>query len=155
LRDSGRFHERLQPANYPAILKNLLFERDPMAREQLILDISSNLYPHKAELARKWAGYAQTHPTSNKNALRQLLAAARYRAPRQRPHERVLLLNSAHDRLVHPVCSERMAQRWQWPLRTHPTAGHDLPLDDGQWVIEQVEDWYSQVIGNQMGDSVR
>ncbi len=141
MRDAGTLFDRLQPANYPAILKNLLLEREPLSREQLILSISSNLYPHKAELAHKWAEYAVTHPTSSKNALRQLLAAARYRAPKRRPHDRVLVLNSAHDRLVNPVCSQRMARRWQWPLHTHPTAGHDLPLDDGPWILEQIRQW--------------
>lgn len=141
LRDVGSLFDRLQPANYPAILKTMLLERNHLSREKLILDISSNLYPHKTELAQKWAGYARTHPTSMKNSLRQLLAAARYRAPGRRPHDRVLLLNSAHDRLVNPACSERIAQRWQWPLRTHARAGHDLPLDDGQWIIQQVREW--------------
>ena len=144
MRDAGTLFDRLQPANYPAILKNLLLERDPLSREQLILDISSNLYPHKQELARKWSGYATTHPTRTRNALRQLLAAARYSAPKRRPHDRVLVLNSAHDRLVNPVCSERMAQRWNWPLRTHPRAGHDLPLDDGLWILEQIKQWQQE-----------
>ena len=141
LRDAGSLFERLQPANYPAILKTMLLQRDPLSREQLILDISSNLYPHKGELAHKWAGYASTHPTSLKNAARQLLAAARYRAPKRRPHDQVLLLNSARDRLVNPVCSQRMAQRWHWPLLTHPRAGHDLPLDDGAWIIQRIQAW--------------
>lgn len=141
LRDAGTLFDRLQPANYPAILKNLLLQRDPYSREKLILDISSNLYPHKAALARKWTEYATTHPTSRRNALRQLLAAARYAAPRRRPHDRVLVLNSARDRLVNPVCSERMARRWDWPLRTHSHAGHDLPLDDGPWILQQIQQW--------------
>lgn len=141
LRDVGTLFDRLQPAHYPAILKQLVLDRDQLSREQLILDISSNLYPQKSQLARKWAEYARTHPTSSKNALRQLLAAARYRAPGRCPHQRVLVLNSARDRLVNPVCSERLAARWQWPLRTHPGAGHDLPLDDGDWIIAQIQDW--------------
>jgi hypothetical protein len=57
------------------------------------------------------------------------------------PHDRVLLLRSLQDRLVNPVCSERMAEQWDWPVRTHPEAGHDLPLDDADWVIKQIQDW--------------
>jgi len=144
LRNTGNFLERLRPQNYPALLKNLLLQQDDLQRERLILDITSNLYPHKEALAHKWQQYAQTHPTSTRNALRQLLAAARYRAPQRRPHERVLILNSARDRLVNPVCSQRMAQQWQWPLRTHPQAGHDLPLDDGHWIIEQIGNWVAE-----------
>lgn len=141
LRDVGSFRDRLRPHNYPSMLKHILLDRSDRAREQLILDVSSNLYPHKSELVKKWVGYAETHPTNAKNVMRQLMAAARYRAPKRKPHDNVLLLNSAHDRLVNPSCSELLAQKWDWPLITHPTAGHDLPLDDGLWIVEQIQDW--------------
>ncbi|MCP5019904.1 MAG: alpha/beta hydrolase [Ketobacter sp.] len=144
MRDVGTVLDRLQPENYLAILKQALLDRDLQSREQLILDISSNLYPHKAQLARKWAQYARTHPTSTKNAVRQLMAAARYRAPKRCPHDRVLLLNSARDRLVNPICTRRLAERWSWPLATHASAGHDLPLDDGRWIIHQIEHWLQE-----------
>lgn len=141
LRGMSRFTERLRPANYPAILRELLFSRDPVQHEQLILDITTNLYPDKTALAEKWAGYARAEPTSRANSLRQLLAAARYSAPASRPHEHVLVLHSLGDRLVNPVCSQRIAEAWRWPLATHPDAGHDLALDDGDWVIRQVQAW--------------
>ncbi|MDY6922289.1 MAG: alpha/beta hydrolase [Pseudomonadota bacterium] len=141
LRNVGNPLERLRPQNYPAILKALVTNNSAEEREQLILDISSNLYPHKRELAAKWATYAHTHPTSSRNTIRQMVAAARYRAPQHRPHDRVLLLSSAHDRLVNPVCSQRLAEKWGWPLVTHPRAGHDLPLDDGPWIIQQIQRW--------------
>lgn len=141
LRNTGKFWERLQPRNYPAIIKHLILDRETLAREQLILELSSNISPNKEDLALRWSEYARTHPTSTKNALRQLLAAASYKAPQQRPHDQVLLLCSTLDRLVNPICSQRMAEKWQWPLRTHPAAGHDIPLDDGQWIIEQIRDW--------------
>jgi pimeloyl-ACP methyl ester carboxylesterase len=141
LRNLGSMMDRLRPQNYPAILKHLLLDQGIVAREKLILDISSNLYPHKDTLARKWSEYAKTHPTSTQNAARQLLAAARYSAPKRNPHNRVLLLKSAQDRLVNPKCSERLSELWQWPLRTHPRAGHDMPLDDGQWIIKQISAW--------------
>ncbi|MGZ5183361.1 MAG: alpha/beta fold hydrolase, partial [Ramlibacter sp.] len=75
------------------------------------------------------------------NALRQLWAAARYRAPDRPPAVPLLLLASAGDRLVHPSCSARLADRWEVPLRLHPWAGHDLPLDDPAWVLDHVLSW--------------
>jgi len=53
----------------------------------------------------------------------------------------MLVLASAHDALVDPYCSRRLAQAWALPIAEHPTAGHDLPLDDGAWVVRQVERW--------------
>lgn len=141
LRGMSAFTERLRPENYRAIFGNLLRGRAGLEREQLILDITTNLYPHKAALAAKWAGYAADHPTSTANALRQLAAAARYHAPPARPHEHVLMLQSLGDRLVNPVCSTRIAETWRWPLFSHPSAGHDLTLDDPEWVIARIREW--------------
>lgn len=141
MRSMGRLTDRLRPGNVPALLRHLLLDRSPLGREAMILAFSSNLRSDTAQLAQRWAAYAETHPTRMANALRQLIAASRYAGPPQRPHDRVLVLQSAQDRLVHPGCSQRMAAQWNWPLRTHPTAGHDLPLDDGDWVIAQVRHW--------------
>lgn len=55
----------------------------------------------------------------------------------------MLVLNSRSDRLVSHLCSEAIARRLNLPLRVHATAGHDLPLDDPQWVAEQIADWGS------------
>jgi pimeloyl-ACP methyl ester carboxylesterase len=53
----------------------------------------------------------------------------------------MLVLASLGDRLVSPGCSRRIASRWALPIRLHPTAGHDLPLDDPEWVVQQVLGW--------------
>ena len=76
-----------------------------------------------------------------RNALRQLLAAARYSAPEAPPPVPVLLLASARDQLVSPNCSRTLARRWGVPLAMHPSAGHDLPLDDGPWVAAEIRRW--------------
>lgn len=141
LRGMSGFTDRLRPENYVAILKNLLLVRDPVLRESLVLDLSTNLFQDKTALARKWATYAGSHPTSRTNALRQLLAAASYSAPPARPHEHVLLLQGLGDHIVNPVCTTRIAERWRWPLMSHPTAGHDLTLDDPDWVIDCIRTW--------------
>jgi pimeloyl-ACP methyl ester carboxylesterase len=78
---------------------------------------------------------------SRVNVIRQLAAAARYQAPAGAPLMPVLLLAGAGDRLVSPRCSEALARQWSAPLAVHPTAGHDLPLDDGAWVAGQVKGW--------------
>lgn len=140
LRGLSRFGERLRRDAWGDLLRGLVFP-SALQREQLILELSSNLHPDRAALARKWAGYARECPTRRLNALRQLVAAASYHAPAARPHEHVLLLQSLGDRLVDPVCTTRIAECWRWPMATHPDAGHDLTLDDGPWVIAQVKHW--------------
>ena len=78
---------------------------------------------------------------SGANAVRQLWAAARFSTPREAPRLPLLVLVSAADGLVDPRCSQRLALAWGAELRTHPTAGHDLPLDDGAWVVREVGAW--------------
>ena len=78
---------------------------------------------------------------SGANALRQLLAAARYRSPSERPATPLLLLGSTNDQLVNIACSRAIAECWSAPLVEHPTAGHDLPLDDASWVATQIRQW--------------
>jgi hypothetical protein len=48
---------------------------------------------------------------------------------------------SQHDALVDVSCSRQLALRWNVTFAEHPTAGHDLPLDDSSWVIRKVMQW--------------
>lgn len=140
MRPFSPFYQRLRWPNYPAVLRELVFG-NPVSREALVLRLTSERHGADEALLRQWAAWQRQCPTTRANALRQLLAAALYRAPRDVTGGPLLILNGARDRLVDPRCSSRLAQAWQAGLRTHPSAGHDLPLDDGEWVARQVADW--------------
>lgn len=139
LRPFSPIHQRLQPRSYLPLLR-LLIDRHPEAREGSILRLTSS-QPERPEIVAEWAAYACQNPVSAGNALRQLLAAARYQAPAEQPLPPLLILASAHDRLVNPHCSRVLASRWKAAFAEHPTAGHDLPLDDPAWVARQVGIW--------------
>lgn len=132
------FYQRLRPANYPAIIATMLTGTQRQ-REQLILRLTSHQSdaPQAEQLLNDWVHYAQQFPICRRNILRQLFAAMRYRAPAQAPQVPLLMLAGAKDVLVSPQCSTTLAHRWQVELRIHPEAGHDLPLDDRAWVIQQ------------------
>lgn len=136
------FYQRLRPRNYPALINTMIFG-SLSAREKLILRLTSKqaLTTHAGQLLHDWTTYAQDCPVSRANILRQLLAAFSYRAPASMPNVPVLLLAGAKDDLVNPQCSVSLARRWNCPLAMHPTAGHDLPLDDGLWVVQQIAAW--------------
>lgn len=137
------FYQRLRPANYPALIRRLLFGSADQ-RESLILQLTSSLKSHsehKQSILDQWTSYARECPITRANVLRQLLAAARYRAAATAPSSPVLLLAGQQDRLVDAKCSLTLAHHWCCSIRLHPTAGHDLPLDDGAWVSQQVKDW--------------
>ena len=83
---------------------------------------------------KTWLAFAQQHPLSWRNIFVQLIAASRYKGPLQAPLDRISFYNSSHDRLVRPQCTERIASRWNKPLLTNEGAGHDLPVDDPDWL---------------------
>ncbi len=136
------FYRRLRPANYLALFSTFLFA-SPARQQALILRLTSN-HPNavqQAEILERWNAYAREFPVTRANALRQLYAAASYRATIGKIRVPVLLLAGQQDRLVDSRCSESLAERWTGPISRHSTAGHDLPLDDGDWVVQQVQDW--------------
>lgn len=138
------FWNRLQPQSYPTLLGLLLPGRGPLSRERAILRLTTNI-PSAPELAHDWALHARACPLTRANVLRQLAAAASYRAPATGPGVPALLLASTHDRLVSVGCSRAMARAWDAPLYEHPRAGHDLPLDDPDWVIGHAMRWAARL----------
>jgi pimeloyl-ACP methyl ester carboxylesterase len=141
LRPFSPFYWRLRPANYPRLLR--LFGPTPNDREleKAILETTTRLVPDPAAVIAQWLQWRRENPVSPRNTLRQLLAAARYRAPRRRPLERLLLLAGVQDALVDPRCSRQLAAEWNAAIAIHPAAGHDLPLDDDAWVLAQIRSW--------------
>lgn len=144
LRPFSAWHRRLRPQHYPALLGVLWPWRDAHAREAVVLRLTSGRRLAAAQriaVIDAWVALRERHPVSTANALRQLLAAARYRAPVQAPGVPLRVLVGGGDSLVDPGCSRRLAHAWQLPISEHPTAGHDLALDAPDWVVTQVEAW--------------
>jgi pimeloyl-ACP methyl ester carboxylesterase len=139
MRPFNPFYQRLRPANYAALLRLALLGATPDEWERTVLRLTSN--QASDDVLAAWITLRAMHPVSRANALRQLLAAASFRAPVAPPPMPTLLLASAQDHLVSVACSKAMVQHWQCEIRVHPTAGHDLPLDDGPWVAQQIEPW--------------
>jgi pimeloyl-ACP methyl ester carboxylesterase len=135
------FYHRLRPRNYPALTR--LLYSSAAQREHQILRLTStrSRTENLQAILEQWIAYAKECPVTRANILRQLKAAFIYRAAPITPHVPVLLLAGQQDQLVDVKCSIKLAQIWGCAIRLHPTAGHDLPLDDGVWVMQQVKGW--------------
>lgn len=133
------FYQRLRWQSYPTVLAALC--ANLQKREQLILQLTSNKPEVRQARFADFVRLASLRPISRVNALRQLWAASHFVLP-DKPACKVLLLGSIQDRLVDVAASEKIAQSWQVPLRLHPLAGHDLALDDPQWLLQQAIDFY-------------
>ena len=146
MRPHSPFYRRLRWQNYGALLRQLLLG-DKSSQEALILRLTSHRHAGgNPALLADWRAYQQQYPVSRRNALRQLLSAARYRAPASRPAMPVLVMAGAQDRLVDHRCSQRLARAWQADCLIHGDAGHDLPLDEGEWLAQSVARWLGEEV---------
>ncbi|MEP7157195.1 MAG: alpha/beta hydrolase [Betaproteobacteria bacterium] len=132
-------HQRLRMRAWPALLR-IALARDPQRKEARILALTSNRQRTPASLIEEWTGIRKLAPVSAMNTIRQLFAAARFRAPARLPVP-MLLLGSEGDQLVDVASTGEIARRWRCPQALHPDAGHDLSLDDGLWVAMQIRRW--------------
>lgn len=123
---------RLQPRRWGTVLR-LLGDPRTDRREAAILSLTSNLADPRPVLSH-WRDLQDRFPVTRRTALRQIRAAARYRPPQRPPDLPALLLASRGDRLVDRRCSEKLSHIWGCEIVEHPWAGHDLPLDDPEWV---------------------
>jgi pimeloyl-ACP methyl ester carboxylesterase len=142
LRPHSPFWHRLQPRQYPTAARLIFTRPSPLQWEQAVMRMTCQHPPDADQTLKHWLALRAQHPVSLGNGLKQLWAATQYRAPLDVPAQvPTLLLHSARDQLVNPACTRTLAERWQWPVVCHPTAGHDLPLDDGDWVARQIGHW--------------
>jgi pimeloyl-ACP methyl ester carboxylesterase len=132
-------HHRFRPLAWKVLLQ-FLATRSLEQREALIFSLTSRLVVPATPVIEEWVAIRRSRPVHAWNALRQLMAAARFRGP-STPPVPTLILASAGDRLADPRCSMDIARRWHCGLVVHPSAGHDLPLDDGEWVAKEIHQW--------------
>ena len=149
LRGLNPFYQRLLPSTYPAIFKSLISPEDIRQKECRILNLVSNIVANDSAksdvIVSHWVDYAKQNPVSATNGLRQLIAAMRFRVPAHRPDVTMLVLNSLADHMVNPACSTTLARHWHLAIETHDTAGHDIPLDDAEWVCEKIVKWVQEI----------
>ncbi len=134
------FYQRLRWQCYWK-LAQIVCQPDCYKRELAIVKLVSNLESQHEKIAADWEKIQQLRPVSRQNALRQIMAAANYIPKLDKPKVPIMLLNGLGDRLVSPSCSENISQRWSIPLSSHPWAGHDLCIDDADWVIKELQQW--------------
>ena len=110
-------------------------------RERSIIELLMNNHASQQQALPLWAKIATERPMSYGNFINQLMAAARFEGLDAKPDVPVLLLNSLGDRFTDPSCSEALHEKWSWPIHRHPWAGHDLPWDDAEWVLNHIGQW--------------
>ncbi len=146
MRPFNPFWQRLRPAALLRLVALALTAASKQRWEREILRLTTR--HARQDVLQAWCAERVQRPVSGRNALRQLLAAARYRAQRQGPRMPTLVLAAEQDQLVSVQCSRVLARQWGADLQLHPTAGHDLTLDDGPWVAAELRRWRDRRAGN-------
>ena len=136
----GRFSapwQRMRPRALTRLLRatpGLI--RDPAALEAPIMELTLNHPAIQHQQLQDWQDFSRAHPMTLTNIAIQIRAASRYQGTAQSPCQRAFIYTSLNDQLVSAQCSQAIAKHWNKPLWEHPSAGHDLPLDDGTWLAE-------------------
>lgn len=110
-------------------------------REREIMQLTTRLQTDKSALLYQWCDWARvSHPRAG-NLYRQLKAAADFQiAPDTLTSaSSVNMFVSEQDALVNSVSSRQLAMLLRASLVVHPEAGHDLPLDAPDWLINQLQ----------------
>lgn len=129
--------DRFHPRNYWLLASRLAFPEAHFV-ESGILDLISNFPDIQAKYRQRFIEAFQKTPFNRSNFLRQLRIATEAHFPEKAPVSAVFLCSEG-DRLVSSRCSQRIAADWGSPLEIHKQAGHDLTLDDSDWVLKKLQ----------------
>jgi pimeloyl-ACP methyl ester carboxylesterase len=133
------FHHRMRLPMLARVIVATI-SSDLEFRERAVIDMTTNRLPDVPGAIAANVAYAQERPMTRQTIVRQMGAAGRFRAP-ERVDVPVLVAYSEQDRLVDHRCSLRLAEQLGAQKVCHPTAGHDLPLEDPGWLAERVSEF--------------
>lgn len=132
----SKITQRLRIAAWPKVISGLF--QLPQKREFSVRQLTTQFHKTDTALLEQWQNWANEKPVSALNILRQIYTASRFRAPSlpKSSIEKMTIIVSARDELVHPDCSRQIAKNLGAKIITHQHAGHDLPLDDPKWLCK-------------------
>jgi pimeloyl-[acyl-carrier protein] methyl ester esterase len=138
-RDTGPVWQRLTAfAGYQ--MAKIVTTKDPFVREKECMKMISNVHTNNDEMIRAFVDFRDSAPVTPQTVVKQMSAAAAFMLP---PKIKIpsLILASLKDNMVDVRCSKLMAERLNAQIKFHPTAGHDLPLDDAKWCVEHITEF--------------
>lgn len=134
----SKMTQRLKLVAWPKVISGLF--QSPAKREISIRQLTTQYYKSNNELLQQWQAWAKEKPVKASNIIRQIYTASRFKATNlpKASIDKITVIVSAKDELVHPDCSRQIAHNLGANITTHPSAGHDLPLDEPEWLREEL-----------------
>jgi pimeloyl-[acyl-carrier protein] methyl ester esterase len=138
-KDSGPIWQRLTAYGGYQMAK-IVLNKSGYSREKECMKMVSNVHQNNEKMLHEFARYREEAPVAPATAVKQIGAATQFMLP---PKIKIpaLILASLKDNMVDVRCSKLMAERLNAQIKFHPTAGHDLPLDDAKWCVECVSEF--------------
>lgn len=141
--------QRIKPLSLMRLLLSLLLSRD--YQEKTIYKLTSQNHNHrqKKNVIQYWLSIQRHYPFRLHNLWRQLCLAKDCNINLTSSHpEQQLIIASIKDQLVNPACSAQIAQALNSPICYHQRAGHDIALDDANWLIHQCRYFFDDITDN-------
>ncbi|MGK0367905.1 MAG: pimeloyl-[acyl-carrier protein] methyl ester esterase [Thermoproteota archaeon] len=110
-------------------------------RELGILRLISNDTSKHEEILKSWISIQKDAQVLRASFYNQIKAALTFTPALEPPKARILILGAINDRLCHYSCSVELHKYWRGTLRLSPEGGHDLPIDQPDWLIEEMKNW--------------
>lgn len=113
--------------------------------EQAVLTLTSLHHKQDLTTLKYWSELRRDKPTSIANGLRQIIAAARFKAPIQAlKGKSVSFIYAKQDELVDPRCTTTLAKQLDAQVYEIDQAGHDVALDQPNVLADTI----AQIIRN-------
>lgn len=135
------FYKRFNYKKSADLLKGFLMD-SVYEREEKILRLSANSEFNQA-VCKRWSSYYDEKPFTLKSALNQFYAGAQFSIKDKPEIEncRGLVLCSKSDRLVDPICSQKISEITGWPIHICSQGGHDLAYDEPEWLCDRIKEF--------------
>ncbi len=112
-----------------------------LEREQVRLKFTSNMPKFRTSIIHQRTAWHLSFPPKLGNIWRQLIAIGSFHSEEINAVRPLLYINSIHDQWMSPDATDSMCERVPGKRMFHPTAGHDIALDEPAWLSQIVKVW--------------
>lgn len=107
-------------------------------REEKIIKLVSNTADKQQDTIKKWIGIQESNPVSRISFINQIKAGLSFTPSNEKIKIPLKVIASAKDRLCSVESSKKIHQIWGGTYIEHEFAGHDIPMDDPEWLIKEI-----------------
>ncbi|MFA0088016.1 alpha/beta fold hydrolase [Vibrio sp. 10N.261.51.F12] len=140
----SHFWQRINLLKLPYLCGSKLLGSKPF--ETAVLNVTYPRHVSQPDVLHHYLTLRQSHPVSFSNALRQLIAAARFKGPAIAPRCPTLVITSESDQLVSSQAGLAIAKAWGVQHMCYASDAHDLPSEKPEELARFLYGWFQKFI---------